>query len=150
MQQWLRALPQPIAVFHPSAPTRRAVWDKRKEFIVSYKATAMRTSAHYRCQMRMTRPLLRSSEPTVRFHVLACIKLRCLLETFPYVLVECDHITLQAQPLTRSAVWGAGMCVRAKTDLSDALRLLPTCYIQCTHRRIPATATTHGMHSKDE
>jgi hypothetical protein len=150
MWRWLRALPQLIASFHPTAPTSRALWDKRKEIIVSYKAIAIRTAAHYKCRMRIIWLLLRSSEPPVRFHLLACIRLRSSPETFPYVSVECDHIPLQAHTLTRIAVCGAGTCVR-EDGLEIALQLLPTlCYIQCTYRSIPATANTHGIQSKVE
>jgi hypothetical protein len=150
MRHWLRASPQPIAVSHPTAPTKRALLDKLTEFIVSYKAIAILTAAHKKCHMRMMWPLLRSSEPTVRFYLLARIRLRRSPETFPYALVECDHIPRQAHTLTRFAVCGAGMCVR-EDGLALALQLLPTiCYIQCTYRCIPVTATTHDIQSRVE
>jgi hypothetical protein len=135
MRQWLHALPQPIAVSLRSAPTRRTLWVNLKEFIVSCKAIAIRTAALYKCQMRMIWLLMRSSEPTVRFHLLACMRLRSSPEPFPYVLVECDHVTRQAHIFNRIAVCGAGMCVR-EDGLELALRLLTTCCQHAVHVQV--------------
>jgi hypothetical protein len=84
----------------------------------------------------------------VRFHLLTSIRLRSSPETFPYVVVECDHIPRQAHTVAMIAVCGAGMCVR-EDGLELALQLLlMICYIQCTYRSIPVTATTHGIQSR--